>query len=213
MSIRSFGLGRLSRALRAAFAATVLLLATASVAAADCPTQPTSQAFAKFGDTAQYSEIPNGSFESGAGWTFISSKLAAGNDGYNVIPGQRSASLGGGFVSAAATLISPAFCVDKTHPYFRFMLRPMGAVGALATFILFRNSSGNLVRQLVGSNVSTTFSPGYWRPSVLNPLSINIPLLEAGDTATVQLMFVTPLSLNGPAYYIDNVLVDPYRRG
>lgn len=212
MSIRSHGLG-IRRALKTAFAVTLFVLAPASLAAADCPTQPTTQAFAKWGDTADYAQIPGGSLEGGKGWTFISSKIAVGNDGFNVLPGWRSLALGSGIGSVAATAISPPFCVDNTHPYFRFMLRPMGAVGALATFIIFKNSTGDLVRQLVGSNVSTTFAPGYWRPSVLNPLSVNIPLLESGGTATVQLAFVSPLTVNGPGYYIDNILVDPYRRG
>jgi hypothetical protein len=212
MSIRSLGLG-LRRAITTALAATIFVLVPAAIAAAACPTQPTTKAFAKWGDTSDYAQIPGGSLEGGKGWTFISSKLAVGNDGFNVLPGWRSLALGGGIASAAATAISPPFCVDNTHPYFRFMLRPMGAVGALATFIIFKNSSGDLVRQLVGSNVNTTVAPGYWRPSMLNPLSVNIPLLENGGTATVQLGFMTPLSVNGPAYYVDNILVDPYRRG
>lgn len=213
MSIRSLGLG-LRRGLAPAFAATSLLLGFATAAQAECPTQPTTKAYAKFGDQADYSTVPGGSFEEPAtGWTFITSKLAVGNDGYNVLPGQRSVALGGGLAAGLATAISPKFCVDKTHPYFRFMLRPMGAAGALATFILYRNESGNLVRSLIASNINTTFMPGYWRPSVLNPLSVNIPLLEAGGTASVQLMFVSAFSMNGPGYYIDNVMVDPYRRG
>lgn len=213
MSIRSLGLG-VRRGFASAFAASTLVLGFASVAQAECPAQPTTKAYAKFGDQADYSPVPGGSFENGtAGWTLITSRLAFGNDGHNVIPGQRSVSLGGGLAAGFATVISPKFCVDKTHPYFRFMLRPMGAVGALATFILHKDQSGKLVRSLIASNINPTFMPGYWRPSALNPLSVNIPLLEAGGTASVQLMFVSPLSLNGPGYYIDNVMVDPYRRG
>jgi hypothetical protein len=213
MSIRSLGLG-LRRLPLAALAAISVLLGSAAVASAECPAQPTSKAYAKFGDQADYTAVPGGSFEDGtSGWTFITSKLAFGNDGYNVIPGQRSVALGGGFAAGLATAISPKFCVDKTHPYFRFMLRPMGVAGALATFIIYRDAGGKLVRSLIASNINTTFMPGYWRPSVLNPLSVNIPLLEEGGTASVQLMFISPISLNGPSYYIDNVMVDPYRRG
>jgi hypothetical protein len=213
MSIRSLVLG-LRRGLLSAFAALSLVLGFAAVAQAECPLQPTTKAYAKFGDQADYSPVPGGSFEEAStGWTFITSKLTLGNDGYNVIPGKRSVALGGGLAAGLATVISPKFCVDKTHPYFRFMLRPMGAVGALATFIIYKDQSGKLVRSLIASNINTTFMPGYWRPSVLNPLSVNIPLLEAGGTASVQLMFVSALSVNGPSYYIDNVMVDPYRRG
>jgi hypothetical protein len=213
MSIRSSGFG-LRRAALTAFASAGLLLPSAALARAECPTQPTSKAFARFGDQAEYSQIPGGSFEdAGAGWTFISSKVAFGNDGYNVLPGNRSAQLGGGIAAGFATAISPRFCIDASHPYFRFMLRPMSAVGTLTTFIVYRDESGKLVRSLLASNISTTFMPGNWRPSVLNPLSSTIPLLEAGGTATVQLGFTSTVSVNGPSYYIDNVLIDPYRRG
>lgn len=213
MSIRSFGLG-LRRAVRTAFAAVIVLLVPAALANAACPVQPTTKAFAKFGDQADYSQIPGGSFENGgAGWTFISSKVAFGNDGYGILPGNRSAALGGGLAAGLSTAISPRFCIDKTHPYFRFMFRPMAALGALATFVIYRDQSGKLVRALIGSKVNTTLMPGYWRPSGLNPLTVNIPLLEADGTATVQLAFTSAFSFNGPSYYIDNILVDPYRRG
>lgn len=203
----------LRRPFAAACATLLFLLAPAALASAACPTQPTTKAFAKFGDQADYSVIPGGSFENPTGWTFITSKLAFGNDGYNVIPGQRSAAIGGGFAAGMATAISPKFCVDATHPYFRFMFRPMAALGALATFVIYRDSSGKLVRALLGSKVNTTVLPGYWRPSQLNPLSAEVPLLEPNGTATIQLAFVSPVSLNGPSYYIDNILLDPYRRG
>ncbi len=212
MSIRSLGLG-LRQGIVAVAVACSFVLGFAAVAQAACPVQPTTKAFAKFGDQADYAPLPGGSFEQSAGWTLITSRFAAGNDGYNVIPGLRSVALGGGIAAGFATVVSPKFCVDKTHPYFRFMLRPMAALGALATFIIYRNESGNLVRSLIASKVNTTFMPGYWRASELNPLSVNIPLLQAGGTADVQLMFVSAFSVNGPSYYIDNVMIDPYRRG
>jgi hypothetical protein len=213
MSNRSRGLGY-RRALRSTLTAFALVLVPASLASAACPLRPTAQSYARFGDTAQYALVPGGSFELGtAGWTLVSSRVANGNDGFNVLPGAKSLAIGGGYLSASPFAISAPFCVDKTHPYFRFMLRPMGAVGALATFIIYRNSAGDVVRQVVGSKIATNIMPGYWRASELNPLSVNIPLLEAGGTATVQLGFLSPLSVNGPSYYIDNVMVDPYRRG
>lgn len=214
MSIRSIGVGRCRPVATALFTA-LLLLVPVSVASADCPALETTQAFSEFGDSHEYAAIPGGSFENGttSGWTFITSRIAAGNDGYDILPGVRSLQLGGGIAAAAATAISPPFCVDATHPYFRFMFRPMAAAGALATFILYRDVTGHLITQLVGSKINTTLLPGYWRLSQLNPLSINIPLLEAGGTATVQLAFVSPLSINGPSYYVDDILVDPYRRG
>src|ERR1700689_2223708 len=52
---------------------------------ASCVTGATSTPFAQFGDSADYSPVPGGSFESGApGWSLTSSAIAAGNETYGV---------------------------------------------------------------------------------------------------------------------------------
>ncbi len=186
----------------------------ASALADECPEQPTTQAFAKWGDSRDYALVPGGSFESGnAGWSFTNARIANGNENTGVLTGAKSVAMGTSwFVSAPSGLVSPWFCVSDAHPYFRYMLRANGPVGMLATFVRYTDSTGRAIQQQVQSRLSTSLFPGKWKPSDLNPLSINLNLAE-GETKRVQLVFFTPGSIMGAAYNIDNVLVDPYRRG
>lgn len=188
--------------------------ASAAGSAADCPDLPTSKAFAKFGDTADYSLVPGGDFEpGGTGWKFSNARTVNGNETLGVLPGQRSVAMGNSwFVSGPSTLTSPPICVSNSHPYFRFLLKPNGPVGVLATFIRFTDDAGRLVQEQVSSKVQTNLFPGRWIASELNPLSVNLKI-GAGESRQVQLVFMTPGSVLGAGYLIDNVLVDPYRRG
>jgi hypothetical protein len=199
--------------------ATVALLGAAAIlpataSAADCPDQPTTQAFAKIGDLADYALAPGGDFEKGtAGWTLNNAHLVAGNETVGILPGYRSVAMGNNwFVTGPSTLTSPWFCVNNDHPYFRYLLKPNGPVGLLATYVRYKGTNGQLLQQQVQSRVSTNLFPGKWQASQLNPLSLTLPIKD-GETAKVQLVFITPGSVLGAGYFIDNVLVDPYRRG
>lgn len=187
-----------------------------TTASASCPTQPaTTQAFAKIGDYAQYSLAPNGSFENGtAGWTLSNAKVVTGNETVGIISGLKSLALGGGIISGSTKIVSPEFCVDQTHPYFRFLMKANGPVGIMNIGVQYTDATGTLKTQTVQSNVATNLLPGKWKASELNPLSLNIPLVnDGGQTAKVRLVFSSPMSMLGSSYNIDNVLVDPYRRG
>lgn len=192
----------------------MLALAVPSVAsAATCPELPTTQAFLKYGDTAEYALLTRGDFETTtSGWNLFNAKTVSGNETGGVLSGKRSLALGGGWVSGPTVVSTPEFCVSSDHPYFRYMLKANGAVGLLATFISYRDSNGSLVQQQVTSNVATNILPGKWKPSDLNPLSIKLPIAP-GQTKKVRLLFVSPLSVGAAAYNIDNILIDPYRRG
>ncbi len=90
MSIRSLVPRPTPRDL-SAFAALSLVLGSPPSHRPSARSSPTTKAYAKFGDQDDYSAVPGGSFEEAStGWTFITSKLTLGNDGYNVIPGKRS---------------------------------------------------------------------------------------------------------------------------
>ena len=61
-------------------AATATATVPASALAADsttgCPEQPTTKAFAKWGDTRDYALVPGGSFENGKlGWSFSNASI------------------------------------------------------------------------------------------------------------------------------------------
>lgn len=201
------------RALLPAGVALLALTAPAGALGASCPELPTTKAFQKYGDDADYALLTRGDFETGtSGWNLFNAKTVAGNETGGVVVGKRSLALGGGWVSGPTVVSTPEFCVSSDHPYFRYMLKANGTVGLLATFISYKDSSGSLVQQQVTSNVATNLFPGKWKPSELNPLSIKLPIAP-GQTKKVRLLFVSPLSVGAASYNIDNVLIDPYRRG
>lgn len=180
---------------------------------ATCPEQPTTKAFAAYGDTFDYSLAPGGDFETDAdGWTLNNADVDRGNETAGITPGKHSLSLGGNWRSGAASAVSPAFCVDNEQPHFRYVVRSKGLVGRLTTSLRFRAADGTTAEEEVVSVAGTNLRPGAWKPSVLNPLAIRIPLALQGKAATVQLVFTTRGNLFGGGFQIDSVLVDPYRR-
>lgn len=212
---------QLSLTAAALLAATVIpasaaaATATTVSGAADgkCIEQATTKAFERFGDQADYSVAPGGDFEDGTnGWTFTKSRIVDGNETAGVLGGSHSVALGLGLVGSS-TAVSPAFCVGEEHPTFRYLYRATGLVGFLSTWIRYTDIDGSTEEVQVHSRTATNLLPGRWRPSDLQPLATKIPLVRAGGTARVQLVFRSPINLIGSGYQIDSVLVDPYRRG
>jgi hypothetical protein len=203
---------RRRRPIAALLAVAALLALPTAASATLCASQPTTEAFSSVGDTASYALAPGGDFETGThGWGLKNAKLTSGNETLGILPGTHSLTLGGGLISGVATVSSPVFCVDNSHPYFRYALKANGMVGLMSTYIKYLGPSGSWLTALIPSRVSTNLLPGKWAASALNPLSINIPLvLLGGTTAAVQLVWSSPISILG-GYQIDDVLVDPYR--
>ncbi len=125
------------------------LLASGAVAAAPvaanaaCIPAPTTKAFAKIGDSADYSPAPDGGFEQGAaGWKLTGgAKVVSGNETLglltgSILSGNRSLSL-----PVGSTATSPEFCVDETHPYFRFMAKATSAMSGYKAVVIYRDAS------------------------------------------------------------------------
>jgi hypothetical protein len=212
-SSRTFRRGAVAALLGAA-ALIAPSAAVAATAAPSCPAQPTTQAFSRFGDLADYALAPGGDFEGSlAGWSLVNAHVAGQNESYGILPGSHSIALGNvAFVSGPSQVTSPWFCIDADHPYFRYMLKPNGPVGLLATFVRYKNAAGQVMQTQITSKVSTNLYTGKWTASQLNPLAVSLSV-GGQQAAQVQLVFVTPGSVLGAGYYIDDVLVDPYRRG
>ncbi len=205
-----------SKGLKVAITLMATLAVPTTAAAADRPCdngQPKVwQAFAAFGDPADYWLAPGGDFESGAsGWSLSGARVIRGNETLNVLRGRYSLALGGGLLSARSTAVTPPFCVTSEHPTFRYVLKANGLVGALSTFVRYTAADGSTHEEQVWSRTATTLLPGQWKPSDLQPLATRLPMERIGGVARVRLVFRTPVSLNGAGYLIDNVLVDPYR--
>ncbi len=214
----------------AAIASLVAVSAiTPAIASAACEQAPTTKAFTKIGDNADYSVAPGGSFENGiAGWTLTGgAKIISGNEtlGFlkgSVVPGSKSLAL-----PVGATATSPEFCVDETNPHFRFMAKPDSSMSGYKAIVIYRNASGAITNAQFTSSADIKWGDGAWSASAISPLATKIPLSATNPTASVQLMFVSTGNkvAVGIGFWgkftggdvgqtvIDSVMVDPYRRG
>lgn len=191
--------------------------ATTPPKATGCTPLPTTKAFSKYGDTAEYYPAPGGSFEAGGpAWRLTTgAKVVSGNENLGIVGGSKSLQL-----SPGATATSPEFCVDETQPSFRFASKVSSLDGGYVAIVLWRDSAGKITQsQFTASGLGTYYNKETdWNPSAISPLATKIPLLNGGGkTATVQLMFVGTMKAYGifvgAKATIDSVMVDPYRRG
>ena len=184
-----------------------VLFAAPAAANAACASSPTSTPFKPFGDTASYSLVTNGAFESGTtGWSLTSASVAGGSETYHVHAATDSKSLA---IKAKGVAVSPAFCVDIDRPTFRFVARrTSGSWGVLHVRLRWRTANGSVnettVAAIDGGSTAWQVTP------VLN-LATTLPLWNSGQNATVQLVF-DPEDYGGD-WAIDDVYIDPYTRG
>ncbi len=172
-----------------------------------CSGAALSQPFLPWSDSANYSLVGNGGFESGAaGWTLAGvAAAAAGNESFDV----RSATDGRSLtLPAGSSATSPATCVGTLSPTLRFFARNTGAAGsALRVDVLYTDALG--LRWAVP--IATLAGSTDWAPSPATLILANVtalPLLSGG-AAQVSFRFV-PLGAAG-AWQIDDVYVDPYK--
>jgi hypothetical protein len=194
---------QLRKIVAALFSATVLLSAVPALASAACPTTSSSTPFAKFGDSAAYSPLAGGSFESGApGWTLSKAAVAAGNESYNVAPGSHSLA-----IQPTGVAVSPTFCVNTAEPSFRFFLRQTsGSWGVLNVVLRWTDSSGTSHDTTVASLQTGTS----WQASPVLQLATTLPLTTSASAINAKLVF-KPEPYGG-AWAIDDVFVDPHSR-
>jgi hypothetical protein len=186
----------------AGLASTLAMIAAApiSAAAAPCPSSPTSQAFSRFGDSALYSPVAGGSFESGApGWSLTSAGVTSGNESYNLVSGSHSLA-----IQPQGVAVSPPLCVSDEYPSFRFFARQTsGSWAVLNVIVRWSDSSGS--HETTSGSLQTGTS---WSASPVMKLGSMLPV-QSGPV-TVRLVFAP--EHYGGAWAIDDVFVDPYRR-
>ena len=96
----------------------VAVLVVPAAAQAACPTTQTTKAFQAFGDNNDYSLVPNGGFETGAGgWSLSGAAVTAGNEPWSVRRAGDTKSLA---IDATGAAVSPTVCVDLSRPTYRF---------------------------------------------------------------------------------------------
>lgn len=187
-------------------ARSTLVLTSDTTPVNACQDGATAKYFAALGDQADYVLAPGGDFETTlAGWALDGAGVVAGNETVGIVGGARSLLLGG---KRAATATSPPICVNDAHPHFRFLAKATSGSGVLTTAIRFRPRDKPSYELMLASRVNVAARD--WVAVEPNPLATRIvaSLLKRGGT--VELIFRTPA---GTEVQIDNVLVDPYRRG
>jgi hypothetical protein len=192
------------------FGAFLLIGAAPAAASTACPQSATTLAFEKFGDSAAYTLVEGGLFESGApGWSLSRAEVIAerpeeedpryGDVGYQSRSDEtRSHSLA---IYPGGYAVSPAVCVDAEHPSFRFRSRVLhGRHGSLDVSLRWTDRRGTHE-----TSDATLEGHSDWTLSPVLELASKLP---AGVTASIRLVFQP----TDGAWAIDDVYVDPYRR-
>jgi len=194
------------RTLGALLSTLAVALIAVPTAQAACATTPTSKAFAAFGDNADYSLAPGGSFESGTtGWSLNGASVAAGNESYKVHGASDAKSLA---VKATGTAASAPFCVAIQHPSFRlFARRTSGTWGVLNVKIRWTDESAVTHETVVGS---VSAADTAWHPTSSFNLAQVLGIWNSDQAMTARIVF-DPEDAGG-AWAVDDVYVDPYSR-
>lgn len=171
----------------------------------DCDRQALEQPFLRWADPASYTLVPGGSFSEGAGrWRLSQSRLVADNEPWNVHGDARPASLR---IDAGGSATSPAMCVGLEHPTLRFFARNVGSLlGSLVVEVLFEDAQG----QVHALPISAMLGDFGWQPTMPAPIVANLLPLLPGAHTPVAFRFH---SATGGEWLIDDVYVDPYRKG
>jgi len=195
----------------AAAIAVLMLIAPAAQAGPlvasdpDCAEQALTQPFAPWLDPASYQFAPDGGLESGGdGWTLDgAATVVSGNESHYVHDSGDSASLS---LGSGGSATSPTVCVGLEHPTIRFFTkRASGLLASAGVEVLFEDASGHVLSAPIG----TVSGVGSWQPTAPMAVVANLLPLLPGDHTPVQFRIT---SLTG-GLQIDDLYVDPYRRG
>ena len=191
-----------------ALLSAVAVFVVPAAAQAACQATPTTKPFKVFNDSNDYSLVPNGGFESGAGgWSLPGARVTTGNESWSVRAAGDSKSLA---IDATGTAVSPTVCIDIKRPTYRFFARrTSGSWGVLNLRVRWQDSSGH-TNETTSAALDTSFGTA-WRVSPVYNIASLLGLWNADQDASVQLVFDPETS--GGSWAIDDVYVDPYGRG
>jgi hypothetical protein len=201
---------RLARLVPALSAGVIAVLGAAAPASAqtpapsECVAPSFSQPFARWGDTAQYTLSPGGSFEAGApGWTLTGGATVVGAaDPFGVggLLDRRALSIPPGGVAVSAPM-----CVDETYPSFRFFARNPGASPSNIRVEVLWTESGVTHAGPVGIDRK----PGAaWAPVE----SLSLPSENLSRSGLEPVTFRFTVEGDGGRWQVDDLYVDPYMR-
>jgi hypothetical protein len=170
-----------------------------------CDDQTLSRPFLPWLDLSSYYLAGDGSFvQGGRGWELAGGAHAvATGEPYDVAGdgSQGALSLG-----SAGSATSPSTCVGILHPTARFFVRNTGnLLGHLRVDVRFEDATG-AVRQLT---IAQLLGGARWSPTLPLPIVASLLPLLPGERTPIQLRFTAV----GGSWDVDDVYVDPYRKG
>jgi hypothetical protein len=169
--------------------------------APSCAAQPLAKPFAQFGDKANYTLAPGGTYESGASaWSTSRAGVGSGNETYyvNAKTDKRSLTVSPGGVATSATI-----CVGLEHPTIRFFAKSSGLLPLATVSVLTETSLGLTVELPLG--LVTPGSKWHATPPYL-VLANLLPLLPNNYTPVAfRIRAVTG------TWTVDDFYVDPRR--
>ena len=190
-----------------ALLSAVAVFVVPAAAQAACRSTPTTRPSRCFGDSNDYSLVPNGGFEFGAGGWSLSGPRGLGNESWSVRAAGDSKSLA---IDATGTAVSPTVCIDINRPTYRFFARrTSGSWGVLNLRVRWQDSSGHTNETTIAA-LDSNFGTAWRASPVLNIASL-LGLWNADQDSSVQFVF-DPENYGG-SWAIDDVYVDPYGRG
>jgi hypothetical protein len=186
----------------------VLLVPLAGAATAQaqdvarCEGRVIEQPFTAWDDTLDYFLAPDGDFSAGAaGWELAGATVVEENEPWNVHGSETAAAVQ---IESGSSATSPWICVGLDDPTMRFFAHSTGdAAATLDVEVLYTDGDGNEQALTIGT--ITGDSAVEWTP--VTPLPITANTYEM----TVAFRF-TPHGSDS-SWLIDDVYIDPYRKG
>jgi hypothetical protein len=167
-----------------------------------CEGRVIEQPFTAWDDLADYFLAPDGDFTAGGeGWDLAGGVVVADNEPYWVHGGETPAALE---LDSGASATTPRICVGLDDPTMRFLARSLGGpTGSLSVEVLYTDEDG--VDQALTIGTVKADEADEWTPVTPLPITANTHEMRVAFRFTAQ----GP----GSAWLIDDVYVDPYRKG
>jgi hypothetical protein len=170
-----------------------------------CNNPAGTKVFEQFRDRRNYFLAPDGGFEGGAaGWTLDGASVVDGNESFNLGGAADSKSLS---LPAGSSALSPAFCIQKGHPMFRFVAkRNSGTKKArLRVNVVYLDGKGRKRSRRAGKlRAGET-----WKPTKKLAFALGRAFGKRRKSGNVKLKF-TPVG--NADWQIDDVYIDPRSR-
>lgn len=137
----------------------------------------------------------------GAGWDLNGAEVVAENESFWVHGGDTPAAV---WLDSGASATSPAICVSLDDPTMRFFARSAGGPSAqLAVDVLYTDADGAPQELRIGTVNSDEAEE--WTPVA--------PLAIVANTTEMDVQFRFTALGAGSEWLIDDVYVDPYKKG